>query len=173
MSAYSNAHGTAHGANHPSDGRQWVVLLTPDTRRMMSTPEVQAEVSAGTLSRETLVWRAGMTEWMAIGHIGELAVPFAREHRAPPAASWEPPMERSHQPAVHTPRRPQAQRRISNTEIMQELVTTGAVAAIVVAMTLYLLSLGGAFAPLTAAHGAAARSSSNLAATAQGSAKHQ
>jgi hypothetical protein len=35
---------------------------------------------------------------------------------------------------------------------MQELLTTGAVAAIVVAVTLYMLSLGGAFAPGTALH---------------------
>lgn len=163
MSAYSNAHGAAQGANHPADGRQWVVLLTPDTRRMMSTLEVQAEVSAGVLARETLVWRAGMAEWMAIGHIGELAVPFAKEHRAPHAASWESPMAQSHHPAGHAYARPQTQRRVSNAEIMQELVTTGAVAAIVVAMTLYLLSLGGAFAPLTAAHGAAHASSGQAA----------
>jgi hypothetical protein len=35
---------------------------------------------------------------------------------------------------------------------MQELVTSGAVAAIMVATTLYMLSLGGAFAPGTAHH---------------------
>ena len=44
---------------------------------------------------------------------------------------------------------------------MQELVTTGAVAAIVVAMTLYMLSLGGAFTPGTAHHAAPGAQASN------------
>jgi len=163
MSAYSNAHSAARGAHPPADGRQWVVLLTPDTRRMMSTPEVQAEVSAGTLARETLVWRAGMAEWMAIASIGELDVPMARPHRAPPAGSWDAPAAHPRH-AGHAHARPQAHRRASSSELMQELVTTGAVAAIVVAMTLYMLSLGGAFAPGTAHHPAQSAQASNASA---------
>jgi hypothetical protein len=160
MSAYTNAHSAARGAHPPADGRQWVVLLTPDTRRMMSTLEVQAEVSAGTLARETLVWRAGMNEWMAIGSIGELDVPVARPHRAPPGQSWEAPgavhprqAMHPHQ-AGHAHARAHAHRPASSSELMQELVTSGAVAAIMVAMTLYMLSLGGAFAPGGAHHAA-------------------
>jgi hypothetical protein len=165
MSAYTNAHSATRGAHSPADGRQWVVLLTPDTRRMMSTHEVQAEVSAGTLARETLVWRAGMNEWLPIANIGELDVPVARPHRAPPGVSWDAPAALPRH-AAHA--RPQAHRPVSSSEILQELVTTGAVAAIVVAMTLYMLSLGGAFAPGTAhkaahnnaAHGAQASNAS-------------
>jgi len=156
MQAYSNAHGAARGVNHSSDGREWVVLLSPDTRRMMSTQEVQAEVSAGTLARETLVWRAGMSEWMAIGTIGELDVPMARQQRPPPAPGWEAPPPAaapSRRPAAHTlPRghmhqpshHPYASE--PNPQLIQEVVTTGAVAMIGVAVTLYMLSLGGAFA---------------------------
>jgi hypothetical protein len=154
MSAYSNAHSAARGAHPPADGRQWVVLLTPDTRRMMSTPEVQAEVSAGTLARETLVWRAGMNEWMAIASIGELDVPMARPHRGPPAVSWEAAGAAPPRHAGHAHARPQAHRPASSSELMQELVTAGAVAAIMVATTLYMLSLGGAFAAGTAHHAA-------------------
>jgi hypothetical protein len=163
MSAYTNAHSAGRGAHPPSDGRQWVVLLTPDTRRMMSTPEVQAEVSAGALARETLVWRAGMTEWMAIGSIGELDVPVA-QHRAPPGMSWEAPAAAHPRHAGHAHSRHHAHRRASSSEIMQELVTTGAVAAIMVAMTLYMLSLGGAFAPGTAHHAAHGAQASNASA---------
>jgi hypothetical protein len=164
MSAYSNAHSAARGAHPPADGRQWVVLLTPDTRRMMSTPEVQAEVSAGTLARETLVWRAGMSEWMAIASIGELDVPLAQHHRAPSGMSWEAPAAAPPRHAGHAHARQHAHRPASSSEIMQELVTTGAVAAIVVAMTLYMLSLGGAFTPGTAHHAAHGEQASNASA---------
>jgi GYF domain 2 len=164
MSAYTNAHSAARGAHPPADGRQWVVLLTPDTRRMMSTPEVQAEVSAGTLARETLVWRAGMSEWMAIGNIGELDVPLAQQHRAPPGMSWEAPAPAHPRHAGHAHARQHAHRPVSSSELMQELVTTGAVAAIVVAMTLYMLSLGGAFTPGTAHHAAHGEQASNASA---------
>lgn len=156
MSAYTNAHSAALGAHPAADGRQWVVLFTPDTRRMMSTPEVRAEVSAGTLARETLVWCAGMTEWMPIASIGELDVPVAWPQRAPAPPSWEPSHPAPH--AGHGHARPPVQRRASSSEIMQELVTAGAVAAITVAMTVYMLSLGGAFAPLSAHHDAVSAS---------------
>jgi hypothetical protein len=166
MSAYTNAHPAALGA-YPPDGREWVVLLTPDTRRMMSTREVQAEVSAGTLSRETLVWRAGMSEWMAIAGIGELDVPSARPHRVAPSVSWEAPAAGHPQPTAHDHARPHAhahaQRPASNAELTQELVATGAVAVIVVAITLYVLSLGGAFAPGKAHHAAASGSAQQAA----------
>lgn len=160
MSAYTNAHSAGRAAHPPADGRQWVVLLTPDTRRMMSTYEVQAEVSAGTLARETLVWRAGMNEWMAIASIGELDVPMAQQHRAPPpGASWDAPAATPPRHAAHARSGHPAQRQASSSEILQELLTAGAVATIMVAMTLYMLSLGGAFAPGTAHHGAQASAS--------------
>ena len=46
-------------------------------------------------------------------------------------------------------------------------MTTGAVAVIMVAMTLYLLSLGGAFAPGSAHHGDGHAESAASGATAQ------
>jgi hypothetical protein len=171
MQAHSNAHGAARGVNHSADGHEWMVLLSPDTRRMMSTHEVQAEVSAGTLARETLVWRAGMSEWMAIGSIGELDVPVARQHR--PAPGWDAPAAPSPRPAAQTQPRAHLQHQqyqhehyhqhasAPNPQLMQEVVTTGAVAMIGVAVTLYMLSLGGAFAAggvHSAAHAAPASS---------------
>jgi hypothetical protein len=150
MSAYTNAHSAGRGAYPPADGREWVVLLSPDTRRTMSTPEVQAEVSAGRLARETLVWRAGMSEWMAIAAIGELDMPAAQlEARA---TSWQPPGAAQQLPTQHAQARPRAQRPASSSDPVQELVMTAAVAVIMVAMTLYMLSLGGVFAPGGAQH---------------------
>jgi len=148
MQAYSNA----HGVNPSAEGREWVVLLSPDTRRMMSTHEVQAEVSAGTLPRETLVWRAGMSEWLAIASIGELDVPV-RQQRSAPAPGWNAPASPSQRAAAHTMPRAHVQVQhhhhhasAPNPQLVQEIVTTGAVAMIGVAVTLYMLSLGGAFA---------------------------
>jgi hypothetical protein len=154
-----------------------VVLLTADTRRMMSTAEVQAEVSAGSLARETLVWRAGMSEWVAIASIVELDVPVLRQpQHAPPAPGWNSPavqppaMNHGHgQPHAHGhghQRQPQRPTVISPA-VTQELMTTGAVAVIMVAMTLYLLSLGGAFAPGSAHHAGGHADSAASGATAQ------
>jgi hypothetical protein len=180
MQPYSNAHAAARGANPPADGREWVVLLSPDTRRMMSTPEVQAEVSAGTLARETLVWRAGMNEWLAIASIRELDVPVARSQRPASVAASHYNAEHhnadhynaSHQHERHGHAPPhRGHRPASSAEMMQELVTTGAVALIMVAITLYMLSLGGAFAAgggqhaSSAAHGAQASNASASAKT--------
>lgn len=173
MQAYGNAHGGARGVNPSADGREWVVLLTPDTRRMMSTAEVQAEVSAGTLARETLVWRAGMNEWIAISSIGELDVPVMRQNHWAPAPGWDaPPAQQrpvSHSPArAHGHHHPQEQRpTMIGPQVMQELITTGAVAAIMVAATLYMLSLGGAFASGGGHHGAPSGEASTSGATAQ------
>jgi hypothetical protein len=153
MSAYTNAHSAARGAYPPADGREWVVLLSPDTRRTMSTPEVQAEVRAGKLARETLVWRAGMSEWLAIAAVGELDVPPLQPHLEPAAAGWQPPAVQQRS-AGHAHARPHAHPAASSAEASQELVMAAAVAAIMVATTLFLLSLGGAFAPGSAHHAA-------------------
>ena len=160
MQAYSNA----HGVNPSADRQEWVVLLSPDTRRMMSTLEVRAEVAAGTLARETLVWRAGMNEWVAIARIGELDVPVAPP---PPSVSWDDPTGH-HRSVGHGQAHAHGGHQHAsapNPQLTQELVTTGAVAVIMVTMTLYLLSLGGAFASGGGPGGAAhAESASNATA---------
>jgi hypothetical protein len=53
--------------------QEWLVVIDQDNRSKMSTREVKAYVQAGKLARETLVWRAGMSAWAAIGSIAELA----------------------------------------------------------------------------------------------------
>lgn len=160
MQGYANANNASRDVSSASEGRQWVVLLTHDTRRMMSTPEVHAELQAGTLRRETLVWRAGMSEWVPIAHIAELNVAernMARpnmamsnmpapyegyEHAMPAGRQAQQPAHPVHPAPVHARRRAAT----PDPALVMELVTTGAVALIVVAVTSYLLSLGGAFA---------------------------
>ena len=155
MQGYANANNASRDVSSASEGRQWVVLLTHDTRRMMSTPEVHAELQAGTLRREVLVWRAGMSEWVPIAHIAELSIAELSIARPNMPAAYDGyehamPAGRQAQEPAH-PVRPapvHARRRAATPDpaLVMELVTTGAVALIVVAVTSYLLSLGGAFA---------------------------
>ena len=79
-----------HAPAHHAEGQQWLVLINPAMRRMMSTLEVQTEVRAGTLPRETLAWRAGMSEWVALGAIQELGLPNRNPTvRTTPALGWD------------------------------------------------------------------------------------
>jgi hypothetical protein len=136
----------AQQMNSTVEGQQWLVLINPDMRRTMSTREVQAEVRAGTLARETLVWRAGMAAWQSISSINELGlsnnrptVPRAR------AAGWDAPLSASRPDAGGGydayPSRPHAQ----SPQLMLELIATGAAVLLIVAVTSYTLFAGGAF----------------------------
>lgn len=166
MDHHQYAHGQhAHGQHaqqqhapaHHAEGQEWLVLINPAMRRMMSTLEVQAEVRAGTLPRETLAWRAGMSEWLPLGAIQELGLPNRNPTvRTTPALGWDAPLaptaHADHQASaprqhVHSAvsgaaRRP---RSLPNPQLGSELVSAGAAALIIVAVTTYLLSLGGAF----------------------------
>jgi hypothetical protein len=59
--------------NSRLEGQEWLVLIDQDDRRRMSTREVQANVQAGKLAPDTLVWRGGMSAWASINSIAELA----------------------------------------------------------------------------------------------------
>jgi hypothetical protein len=139
------------------DGQQWMVLINQDNRRMMSTREVQAEVHAGTLARDTLVWRAGMAAWQSISSISEFGlsntrptVPRAR------AAGWDAPLSQrpdaeggyDHPGHAHASR-PTA----PNPQFMLELIATGAAVLLIVAITSYTLYAGGAFQAGGGEHG--------------------
>ncbi len=151
------AHADAHAPQvheQESEGQQWLVLINPAMRRMMSTREVQAEVRAGTLPRETLAWRAGMTEWAALGAIQELGLPNRNPTvRTTPALGWDAPLAQTEHPDQHAPAQPRggvsgAHRAVAsapNPQLGSELVSAGAAALIIVAVTTYLLSVGGAF----------------------------
>jgi hypothetical protein len=142
--------GMAQQMNQTVDGQQWLVLINPDNpdmRRMMSTREVQAEVRAGTLARETLVWRAGMAAWQSISSVSELGmsnnrptVPRAR------AAGWDAPLTASPRPDaagdedLYAPRS-----HAQSPQLVLELIATGAAVLLFVAVTSYSLFAGGAF----------------------------
>jgi hypothetical protein len=143
--------GGQQGHAQPSNGQEWLVLINPAMRRMMSTREVQAEVRAGTLARETLAWRAGMSEWVALGAIQELGLPNRNPTvRTTPALGWDAPLAPTARPENMPPRQHSGasvsyEASTPSPHLVLELVSAGAVAMMIVAVTTYLLSLGGAF----------------------------
>jgi hypothetical protein len=147
MPTYAATNVMAHQINPTVEGQQWLVLINPDMRRMMSTREVQAEVRAGTLARETLVWRAGMAAWQSISSISELGVsnnrptvPRAR------AAGWDAPLAASPRPeAVGAYDAYESRSHAQSPQLMLELIATGAAVLLTVAVTSYTLFAGGAF----------------------------
>jgi hypothetical protein len=156
--------------NPTFEGQEWLVLINQDNRRMMSTREVQAEVQAGLLARETLVWRAGMSAWASIGSIAELAA-----HSSRPTQSSRPTVPR--RPEGYNPRLAEtmpANRMIAaqylqrpaaaNPQLMLELMSTGAVVALIVAITSYALYSAGAFQAGSPASHAPAGASATAAA---------
>jgi hypothetical protein len=57
----------------PLGEQEWMVQITPHDRRMMSTDQLLAEIAAGNLvRRDTLVWRATMSDWAPIARVDEL-----------------------------------------------------------------------------------------------------
>lgn len=85
----------------PLGEQEWMVQITPIDRRMMSTDQLLAELATGNLvQRETLVWRAGMSDWAPVSRVDELKSPsgtlaspagFQAERRPLPPAPLPPP----------------------------------------------------------------------------------
>jgi hypothetical protein len=136
----------ARNVNSRLEGQEWLVLLDQDNRSKMSTREVQAHVQAGKLARETLVWRAGMSDWASIGSIAELAMQSSRPTvpRGQAPARYNPrfaeTVASSHRAAQYA-RRPAA----PSPHLMLELVATGAAVLLTVLATSYALYTAGAF----------------------------
>jgi hypothetical protein len=136
----------AQTMNPTFEGQEWLVLINQDNRRMMSTREVQAEVQAGLLARETLVWRAGMNAWASIGSIAELAAQNSR----PTVPRQRPPGYNPRLAETMPANRIIAAQYLRpapapNPQLMLELMATGAVVALIVAITSYSLYTAGAF----------------------------
>jgi hypothetical protein len=136
----------AQQMNPTVEGQQWLVLLNSDMRRMMSTREVQAEVRAGTLTRDTLVWRAGMAAWQSISSISEFGlsnnrptVPRAR------AAGWDAPLASPRPDAASGHDAYESRSHAQSPQLVLELIATGAAVMLIVAVTSYALFAGGAF----------------------------
>lgn len=53
---------------------RWLVQFTPLDRRMLDTSDVISALLNGEISRQTLVWRGGMDDWVPVGRLDLLAV---------------------------------------------------------------------------------------------------
>jgi hypothetical protein len=142
----------ARDMNPRLEEQEWVVLIDQDNRSQMSTREVKAYVQAGKLARETLVWRAGMSAWAAIGSIAELAtqpsrptVPRGQLSAGQLPAKYNPRLAEtvasSYRAAQHYGRRPAA----AGPKLMLELVATAAAVLLTVLGTSYALYRAGAY----------------------------
>jgi hypothetical protein len=145
----------AQQMNPTVDGQEWLVLISQDDRRTMSTRQVQAEVQAGRLARETLVWRAGMSAWASIGSIAELAMqntrPTVPRARAP--LGWDAPLAQTPRPGSgHDEELYSSRPTASSSQLVLELIATGAAVLLIVAITSYTLYSAGAFQAGSAQH---------------------
>lgn len=52
---------------------RWLVQFTALDRRLMETSELVAALLGGSIGRDTLVWRGGMDDWVAVGRLDLLA----------------------------------------------------------------------------------------------------
>jgi hypothetical protein len=80
----------------PLGEQEWMVQITPHDRRMMSTDQLLGEIATGHIvRRDTLVWRASMSDWAPVARVDELAnaaMPMAPERRPlPPPPAPIPP----------------------------------------------------------------------------------
>jgi len=62
---------------------QWYVGVDGQQVGPLSPPEVQAKVTAGVATPDTLVWRAGMEAWTRLGDVPELQAPADRSTPPP------------------------------------------------------------------------------------------
>ena len=53
------------------------MALGGEKRGPVELPELRQQAEAGALTRETLVWRAGLEQWAPAGEVAELAEVFA------------------------------------------------------------------------------------------------
>ena len=66
----------------------WVVSFGADDDRELSTSQLRDTLAKGLVTRDTIVWREGMTDWLPIIKIPDLAQYLKREKVAPvPSAS--------------------------------------------------------------------------------------
>jgi len=137
----------AREMNPRLEEQEWLVLIDQDNRSSMSTREVQHQVQAGKLARETFVWRPGMSAWASIGSIPELATQASRPTvpRGQPQAGYNPRLAETvmsgYRAAQQHGRRPA----VPNPKLTLELVVTGVAVLLTVSAISYALYTAGAF----------------------------
>jgi hypothetical protein len=87
---------------------EWMVALTAQDRRMLSSSQITSGLQRGELQTDMLVWRRGMSAWLPIARIGELAP------RVLPSTSVaaHPARRPAPEPAPSAPRQGSAARRV-------------------------------------------------------------
>ena len=76
--------GTAAGPPPLPGSTQWYIGVDGQQVGPLSPPEVQAKVSAGVATPDTLVWRAGMAAWTRLGDLPDLQAPADDRSTPPP-----------------------------------------------------------------------------------------
>lgn len=65
----------------------WSVAVTRSDRRKMTPDEIADAARQGLISRETLVWKSGMSNWSKLGEVAELASRLEPAPPPPPASA--------------------------------------------------------------------------------------
>ena len=62
----------------------WVVSFDTEDDRELSTAQLLDAIAKGTVTRDNIVWREGMKDWLPIDHVPELAKSLKQEHAPKP-----------------------------------------------------------------------------------------
>jgi hypothetical protein len=62
----------------------WVVSFDTEDDRELSTSQLLDAIAKGTVTRDNIVWREGMTDWLPINRVPELTKSLKQEHTAQP-----------------------------------------------------------------------------------------
>jgi len=90
----------------PPEGEPWTVNVADDDQRTMTTQQVVAEFSHGTITDETYCWRDGMGDWLPLREVEELATACglnaasAFAQQAAPAPQVQQPVAAARTPSV-------------------------------------------------------------------------
>ena len=68
----------------------WVVSFGADDDRELSTSQLRDTIAKGLVTRDTIVWREGMTDWLPIGKLPELAQHLRPEQFAKVSSASKP-----------------------------------------------------------------------------------
>lgn len=74
----------------PVSGADWHLVVAGKAEGPFDTATLQSRIAAGEMTKETLAWKAGMTDWQASGSIADLGRLFAA---VPPPVPADAPTE--------------------------------------------------------------------------------
>lgn len=89
--------------NRSDSGDLWVVSFGEDDDRELGTTQLAETITKGLVTRDTIVWREGMGDWMPIGRIPELARYLKQETAANKLAPIVPTDDGEDQTVIYRP----------------------------------------------------------------------